>query len=545
MTRTQSEIREQILVSVVIPCLNRADFLQPTIESVLQQDYPHIECIVVDGGSTDETVAILKCYEDRISWISEPDDGHADAINKGWQMSKGEVLAWLNADDVWAVPDAVREAVAYLSENPEVDLVYGDCGSIDAEGNLVGMSYLHQWDLAYAVEHCDHCIPQPAAFIRRQILEKVGWLDKSFFQKKDHELWLRIGVAGNIKYLPRVLAHARNTKGLSFHGKTAAPACIQVTKKFYSIPDIPNELRSKKRRSMSNSYLKGTHYAFAGGRHWKMILTYCLHAACTDPTNLPKTLRSLRYYMAIGAKKKRALWWLHILIESISFPYGLLQRTKRQLKMSKAHAIPNLLGDTDIEWSWLASQMPSGPGEALVLSSGGSHHGLIAAQRGFKVTAVDLKQDQWPYVHPEVRFIRGDILKLPLPANHFDLIINCSTVERVGLAGRYGVNEDRSEEDLEAMTCIKELMKCGGIMLLIVPVGKDAVFAPFRVYGTERLPRLLEGFTVEQEVFWVKDSQNRWIVSKKDTALNSEAWAGSLDPLENFYGLGCFVLKRS
>ena len=180
------------------------------MESVLQQDYPHIECIVVDGGSTDNTIEILERYEGRIQWISEPDNGHADAINKGWRMSKGEILAWLNADDVWVVPDAVSQAVAYLQENPEVDVVYGDCGAIDAEGNLTGMSYLHEWDLEYAVEHCDHCIPQPAAFIQRQILDRAGWLDVDFISKKDHEFWLRVGLVGNIRHVPVLLAHARD-----------------------------------------------------------------------------------------------------------------------------------------------------------------------------------------------------------------------------------------------------------------------------------------------------------------------------------------------
>src|SRR5256714_7335185 len=217
-------------VSVVIPCFNRADLLKPTIESVLQQDYPNVECIVVDAASKDGTVEILESYGDRIKWVSEPDEGHADAINKGWRMSSGEILAWLNADDVWDVPRGVSRSVDYLRAHPDVDVVYGDCGQIDMEGNRVGMAYLKEWDLEYAVENCDHCIPQPASFIRRSILERVGWLDTSFYQKKDHELWLRIGTVGTIAYLPALLAHARNQEGLSLDGRTAAPACVQVTR---------------------------------------------------------------------------------------------------------------------------------------------------------------------------------------------------------------------------------------------------------------------------------------------------------------------------
>ena len=109
------------LVSVVIPCHNRAHYLVPTIESVLQQNYPFVECIVVDGGSTDGTQEILKSYGDLIRWVSKPDNGHADAINQGWWMSKGDILAWLNADDLYVIPDAIGKAATYLHSNPNVD----------------------------------------------------------------------------------------------------------------------------------------------------------------------------------------------------------------------------------------------------------------------------------------------------------------------------------------------------------------------------------------------------------------------------------------
>jgi SAM-dependent methyltransferase len=189
--------------------------------------------------------------------------------------------------------------------------------------------------------------------------------------------------------------------------------------------------------------------------------------------------------------------------------------------------------------------MPSGPGEALDFGTGGSHLALMAAQRDFNVTAVDLEPVQWPYVHPRLRFIQGDILKLPLPREHFDLVINCSTVEHVGLVGRYGVTENRPDGDLEAMAHLQGLMKPGGVMLLTIPVGQDAVFAPLcRVYGRERLPRLLDGYIVEKEAFWVKDDENRWVLCDRETALSFKASAGSWDAMQNVYALGCFVLRR-
>ena len=222
-----------------------------------------------------------------------------------------------------------------------------------------------------------------------------------------------------------------------------------------------------------------------------------------------------------------------------------LQKAVYRLERPGRSVTPNLLGDRDIEWSWVASQMPSGRGEALDFGSGGSCLGLIAAQRGYKVTAVDLEPTQWPYVHPHLRFIKGDLLKLPLPAGHFDLVLNCSTVEHVGLVRRYGVAEDRSDGDLEAMARLKELMKPGGLMLVTIPVGQDALFAPLcRVYGAQRLPRLLEGYTVEKQDYWIKDNQNRWVLSTKETALSFKASAGSWNPLQNVYAPGCFALSK-
>lgn len=538
-------MKENPLVSVVIPCLNRADFLIPTIESILQQDYPHIECIVVDGGSTDGTLEILKSYGSRITWISEPDNGHADAINKGWQMSKGEILAWLNADDLWDVPHAVGQTVTYFQTHLDIDVVYGDCGLIDANGKLIRMADFHEWDLTYAVEHCYFCIPQPAAFIRRSILEKVNWLDTAFYQKKDHELWLRIGLIGNIKYIPVLLAHARNIEGLSFDGVTAAPACIQVTKKFYSLPNVPLKLKRKKRRAFSNSYVNGMDYAFVGGQHWRIIFTYALWAILYDPTNAWAIIRQLNHCIAIGATTSDKSQFTRSYLQILNLPGRIFRKLKRWYRHRGRPKLPNLLGDRDVEYSWVISKMPSGPGTALDFGGAEGSLALIAAQKNFEVTAVDLQPVQWSYVHSNLHFIQGDILKLPLPSNHFDLIMGCSTVEHVGLVGRYGVNDELSDGDLKAMAHLRTLIKSDGVILLTIPVGQDDVFVPLhRVYGVKRLPQLLKGYRIEDESFWIKNGENKWVLTNKDMALNFKARTESLNPLQNVYALGCFMLKK-
>ena len=200
--------------------------------------------------------------------------------------------------------------------------------------------------------------------------------------------------------------------------------------------------------------------------------------------------------------------------------------------------IVDLSGDRDIEWSWVAARIGRGPGAAIDFGNGGSALGLIAAERGFEVTAVDLEAVSWPYEHPRLRLAQGDILNLPLPERHFDVILNCSAIEHVGLPGRYGVATERRDGDLEAMARMGALMKPGGTMLLTVPIGRDAVFPPLhRVYGAERLPRLLDGFRVASQDFWMKRADNRWVPA-------AEAQALAFAPRERLYALGAFVLER-
>jgi len=201
-------------------------------------------------------------------------------------------------------------------------------------------------------------------------------------------------------------------------------------------------------------------------------------------------------------------------------------------------AVLDLAGDRDVEWSWVAAKLPGGPGTAIDFGNGGSALGLIAAERGFDVTAVDLEAVTWPYEHPRLRLARGDVFDLPLPERSFDLVINCSAIEHVGIPGRYGVVAERKDGDLDAMNRLRDLLKPAGLMLLTVPIGRDTVFPPLhRVYGAERLPRLLEGFRVESREFWRKREDNRWVAA-------GEAEALAFVPRERLYALGAFVLRR-
>jgi SAM-dependent methyltransferase len=200
---------------------------------------------------------------------------------------------------------------------------------------------------------------------------------------------------------------------------------------------------------------------------------------------------------------------------------------------------PNIRGDRDVEYSWLGVNMPDGPGEALDFGCGPGWGGFLAARKGFNVTAIDLGEVSWFYVHPRLKFVRGDIFKLKFAPQQFDLVINCSTVEHVGLKGRYGVVEQRPDGDIEAMVILSNVLRRDGIMLLTIPVGADRVFYPLhRVYGRNRLPKLLEKYEVLNKEFWVKDGLNKWVEVDESSALAKE-------PVAHCYGLGLFVLRPS
>ena len=202
----------------------------------------------------------------------------------------------------------------------------------------------------------------------------------------------------------------------------------------------------------------------------------------------------------------------------------------------------DLAGDRDVEWSFIASRLPCGPGHALDFGCDGTYLSLIAARRGFQVAALDLEPDVVHWQHPNRRYVQGDLLAAQMGDAGFDLVINCSSVEHVGLVGRYGVSQPLPDGDLEAMRKIRSLMKPGATQLLTIPVGRDSVFPPWhRVYGKSRLPTLLEGYVVEHEEFWCKSLNQGWALCEREKALEfNPAW----DEKRKIYALGCFVLRR-
>lgn len=197
-----------MLVSIVTPSYNQSRFIQDTIRSVLSQDYPQMEYIIVDGASTDGSVEIIHRYEDQLAWwVSERDQGQTDAINKGFARATGDIFAWLNSDDTYE-PGAVSAAVNYLQEHPEVGMVYGDCNYIDENGERIG-KFRSRQTTYQRIRRGYNQIPQQTMFFRAGLWKQVGPLDPSFHYAMDYDLWTRIAARSEIKYVPQTWANFR------------------------------------------------------------------------------------------------------------------------------------------------------------------------------------------------------------------------------------------------------------------------------------------------------------------------------------------------
>jgi glycosyltransferase involved in cell wall biosynthesis len=201
-------INEPELVSIVTPSYQQGRFLRQCIDSVLTQDYPHIEYFVFDGGSKDESRSILESYGDRFYWQSEPDGGQTSAINAGLRRAKGSILAYLNSDDI-LLPGAVSTVVNEFRSKPETDLLYGRAHYIDADGKTIGDYDTREFSVETFKAQCYIC--QPAAFWRRGTMDRLGMFDEEFQTAMDYEFWQRIAAhGGRIEMLDAYLACSRD-----------------------------------------------------------------------------------------------------------------------------------------------------------------------------------------------------------------------------------------------------------------------------------------------------------------------------------------------
>jgi glycosyltransferase involved in cell wall biosynthesis len=194
-------------VSIVIPAYNHAGYLDEAIQSVLAQDYPNIELIVLDDGSSDATPEVLRKYSGRFHWETHHNMGQAATLNKGWKMAKGDILGYLGADDL-PLPGCVRAAVEVLEAGPDLVLTYCDFELIDPHSHFIRTVCAEEFDYRKMVADFV-CAPGPGVFFRRAAFERAGGWDPSLRQMPDYECWLRLGLVGTFKRIPHAGACRR------------------------------------------------------------------------------------------------------------------------------------------------------------------------------------------------------------------------------------------------------------------------------------------------------------------------------------------------
>jgi glycosyltransferase involved in cell wall biosynthesis len=199
-------------ISIVTPSYNQGEFIEETIRSVLLQGYPNLEYLIIDGGSTDNSIEIIKKYQNYLSyWVSETDQGPADAINKGWQRTNGEILAYLNSDDAY-LPGALATIAEAFQQNPQTKAICGNELVVDKDGFVIRKSNIEKVDHLSLLQL--NLVPQPAIFIKSDILKSLGGLNLEVQYIFDFELWLRITRTNPMSCIPTVLAITR------WHNKT-------------------------------------------------------------------------------------------------------------------------------------------------------------------------------------------------------------------------------------------------------------------------------------------------------------------------------------
>lgn len=202
------------VVSIITPVLNREKFIRQSMESVLTQNSPHVEHVIVDGGSSDGTMAIVTDlaarHPDRVRYISEPDRGACDAWNKGWKIARGDIFGWLGADDFYEA-DAVATIVRFFDADPEASFVYGECNIVDENGATIGRYATTDYDRRRALNEANG-IAAMAAFYRRELVETIGSLDTSI-NLCDCDFWIRAGEHCHLHRIPETLSNFRMHEG--------------------------------------------------------------------------------------------------------------------------------------------------------------------------------------------------------------------------------------------------------------------------------------------------------------------------------------------
>lgn len=302
-------MKNKPLISIITPSYNQSDYLEMAMLSVLDQDYPNLEYIVVDGNSTDGSQEIIKKYADRLAWwVSEKDNGQADAFNKGLSHANGKYIGWLNSDDLY-INGTISEAIDLLESNPEVAFVFGDVQSINEQGQITNIMKYGHWDLVDLMQF--KIIGQPAVFMRKDLLVSTAALDTSYHFLLDHHLWLRLASKAPIMYSNKIWAAARfhaTAKNVA-HAAEFGKEAYQLVEWMEKNPDLNQIFMSNHKKILAGAHRINARYLLDGGQYSNAVSVYWQGMKLDFLTILPEWHRLLYAIFApIGVYKFKDLY---------------------------------------------------------------------------------------------------------------------------------------------------------------------------------------------------------------------------------------------
>lgn len=318
------------LVTVITPTYNRADYLPETVESILSQDYPNLEYIVLDDGSKDNTKAIMENYRKRVVFVSHANMGETRTVNKGFEMAHGELVGVVNSDDP-LLTTAIQTIVEFMADHPNIGIVYPDWDYIDASGQKI--DHIQTFEYNYInMLRWHHCMPGPGTFFRREILERLGGRDPQFRYVGDFDFWLRAGLITEFARLPKTLATFRvhpNSASASQTSEIMSQEHITLINKIYSLPNLTQDAKRYKKEAYSSAY----------------YIAGCVCQSCAFPVRRSYFLRAIRYapLKYLGEYRKTRLRevilpisfpWLRQIYASVRNPLHLLKTIKARLMSS-------------------------------------------------------------------------------------------------------------------------------------------------------------------------------------------------------------------
>lgn len=269
-------------ITIVTPSYNQGEFIRETIESILNQNYPNLEYFIFDGGSSDESVDIIREYEDRITfWVSEPDKGQTDAINKGFRLATGDLCAWVNSDDI-LLPNCLSEIAKCYTQEAEPEIIHANCVYIDNLSNIAKAVRVPKQTLFFANRGV-WSIPQPAAFYKTEAIKQVNYLNPEYHLSMDLDLWMKL-VARKIKisHIPKYLGgfrwheSSKSTKSIELKKNKSDenPECLMILDR--ALPQVDQSQRRKWRlvlkiyQVLNLNYLRASYDTLGyKNNHWR------------------------------------------------------------------------------------------------------------------------------------------------------------------------------------------------------------------------------------------------------------------------------------